>query len=111
MFSRPVVDAAGGFDREQVVPAPYAYENTNVISDDTAKRLIYSPHLFDLTSDGPLPDDLFDDYRLAEVIEKTGRFLDPVIAITAPRLSICDFTIITLRTNESRYSGASLSAA
>jgi membrane peptidoglycan carboxypeptidase len=41
-------------DRVQVVPAPYAYEITNVISDDTAKRLIYSPHLFDLRDGRPI---------------------------------------------------------
>lgn len=40
--------------RDQVEPAPYVYEITDIIKDDTAKRLIYSPHLFDLRDGRPI---------------------------------------------------------
>lgn|GEM_PF-861411 len=43
-----------GPDRDQVVPAPYAYEITNIISDDAAKHLTYSPGLFNLRDRRPI---------------------------------------------------------
>jgi membrane peptidoglycan carboxypeptidase len=41
-------------DRDQVVPAPYAYEITDIIADDSAKRLTYSPGLFNLRDRRPI---------------------------------------------------------
>ena len=41
-------------DRVQAEPAPYAYEITDIIKDDNAKHLIYSPHLFDLRDGRPI---------------------------------------------------------
>lgn len=41
-------------DREQVVPAPYAYEITDIISDDNAKKLIYSPGTFNIKDHWPV---------------------------------------------------------
>jgi membrane peptidoglycan carboxypeptidase len=43
-----------GPDRDQVVPAPYAYEITNILSDDSAKHLTYSPGLFNLRDRRPI---------------------------------------------------------
>ncbi|MFN8557095.1 MAG: transglycosylase domain-containing protein [Dehalococcoidia bacterium] len=40
--------------REQVVPAQHAYLVTDILKDDSARRLIYSPGLFELKNSRPL---------------------------------------------------------